>query len=402
MSIEIRHLKPDELEASRWLSKYAFGQWTDEEMKEDDYNWINPDHTLAAFVDGKMAAKVVTHPFRQMVRGVVKPMGGVAGVASYPEYRRQGLIRQLMHASFTEMRENGQLLTALYPFRESFYARFGYVTTNNNLTVKVETKSLAHYLPLMRENGDAWTYTRHRARDKKLEWLAQVWELGAVHHGFVFYTPEATPDALWKMIVKDQQLLYVKQKGNIAAAARFLSKGYMESGELSVREMYWDSPTARDHLFAYLATHADAAPFTWLPVPYGSNFHTWLNTPTVQLEAKISFVTLMGRVIDVAGALEGLPAPVDGRLVIEVADAQCDWNNGRYLLQSENGRLSATPTTQPAQDSMTIEGLSALVYGALPAAEAEYRRWITGLTTESRALLNAWFPQMILYNTNHF
>ena len=402
MNIEIRHLKPDELEASRWLGKYAFGMWTDDEMKPEDYEWVNPNHTLAAFVDGQLAAKVVTQPFEQVIRGVVKPMGGVAGVASYPEFRRRGLIRQLIHAFFVKMRADGQSISALYPFRENFYERYGYVTTNNNLSVKVETKSLAHHIPLMRQDNETWSYERKRARDYKLEWLAQVRKMGVIHHGFVFYTPESTPDGLWKRAAKDQHLLAVKQNGTLAAAARFLSKGYMDSGELTVREMYWQSPEARDRLLAYLASHADAVPVTWLPVPYGTNFHNWINTPTVQIEAKIGFVVLMGRVVDVVGALADLPVPVNRELVIEVGDKQCQWNNGRYLLRGENGRLSAIPTDRLADINMTIEGLSALIYGTLPAAEAEYRGWINGLTTDTRTLLDIWFPQMILFNTNHF
>lgn len=402
MSIEIRHPKIDELEAASWLGKYAFGFWSDEEMQPEDTEGINPNHTLAAFVDDQLAAKVSTYPFEQAIRGVIKPMGGVAGVASYPEFRRRGLVRQLMHAFFAKMRDDGLSISALYPFSERFYNRYGYVTTNNNLRVKIETKTLSHHLTLLKQDNAAWSYERKRACDHKLEWLAHVRSREAVYHGFVFYTPETMPDRVWKRASKDQHLLYVWHKGKLAAAARFHNKGFMDSGELTVKEMYWDSPEARDWLLAYLASHADGSPFTWLPVPYGTNFHRWMNTPTVEIGAKIGFVTLMGRVIDVVGALADLPAPVDGTLVIEVSDEQCAWNNGRYLLQSENGRLSATPTTQPTQVSMNIAALSALVYGALPVSEIEYRGWITNLTSETSALLNTWFPEMLLYNTNHF
>ncbi len=402
MSIEIRHPKADELEATKWLDKYAFGFWSDEEIKPEDLEGINPNHTFVAFVDGKMAAKVDTHPFEQVIRGVVKPMGGVAGVASYPEFRRRGLVGQLMHTFFAKMREDGLPISALYPFSERFYERYGYVTTNNNLSVKVETKTLTHHMALLKQDNNSWSYERKRARDHKLEWLAHVREWETMHHGFVFYTPETMPDRLWKRVSKNQHLLYVRQNGILIAAARLHNKGFMDSGELTVKEMYWRSPEARDRLLAYLASHADGSPFTWLPVPYGTNFHTWINTPTMQIEAKIGFVVLMGRVIEVVGALADLPAPIDGDLVIEVTDEQCAWNNGRYLLRGENGRLTATPATQSAQAGMNIRGLSALVYGALPVSEAAYRGWITGLNDGSHTLLNTWFPEVTLYNTNHF
>ncbi|KAA3661487.1 MAG: GNAT family N-acetyltransferase, partial [Chloroflexi bacterium] len=385
-----------------WLDKYAFGFWSDEEIKPEDTEGTNPNHSLVAFVDGQMAAKVDTHPFEQIIRGVVKSMAGVAGVASYPEFRRRGLVRQLMQAFFTKMRENKLSISALYPFSERFYERFGYVTTNNNLRVKVETKTLSHHMNLFKQDDELWSFERKRAKDHKLEWLINVREWDSMHHGFVFYTPETMPDRVWKRVSKDQHLLYVRQEGNLLAAARFHNKGFMDNGELTVKEMYWRSPEARDRLLAYLASHADGSPFTWLPVPYGVNFHSWINTPNMQIEAKVGFVVLMGRVVDVVGAVADLPAPADGDLVIDVSDAQCEWNNGRFLLHAKNGRLSATSTTQPAQCSMTIQGLSALVYGTLPVAELEYRGWIADLTNESRTLLDAWFPEMLLYNTNHF
>ncbi|KAA3664558.1 MAG: hypothetical protein DWQ04_05120, partial [Chloroflexi bacterium] len=68
MSIEIRHPKSDELEAAQWLDKYAFGFWSDEEIKPEDTEGTNPNHSLVAFVDGQMAAKVETHPFEQIIR----------------------------------------------------------------------------------------------------------------------------------------------------------------------------------------------------------------------------------------------------------------------------------------------------------------------------------------------
>ena len=85
-----------------------------------------------------------------------------------------------------------------------------------------------------------------------------------------------------------------------------------------------------------------------------------------------------------------------------VSDEHCEWNNGRFRLQAKNGRLSATPTSQAAQLNTNIQGLSALVYGALPAAEIAYRGWITDMSDAARVLLEAWFPEMTLYNTNHF
>ncbi|MCP5098544.1 MAG: hypothetical protein GY943_23590, partial [Chloroflexi bacterium] len=267
---------------------------------------------------------------------------------------------------------------------------FGYVTGNNHLTVKLQTQTFAHFLPKFKGNETEWSYSRHRARDEKEAWLTYVRAVATNQHGFVFHRP-TLPDSLWKMIAKDQHVLYVKQNGRILAGARFHIKGFMDSGEIKVREMYWQSLEARDRLFGYLAAHADAAPFTWLPLRYGTNFHVWSEQPTMQLKADINFVVMMGRVIDVVGTLADLPAPIAGELVIGVTDEQCAWNNGRYNVVAENGRLSTTPTDRSADLHLTIQALSALVYGALSADELVHRGWLTGASNEALNLLQVWF-----------
>ena len=75
MSIEIRHPHKDEIEEVRRMNQYAFGFWSDEALKPEETEQVNPSLTLAAFIDGKLAAKVATLPFEQNIRGVVKPMG---------------------------------------------------------------------------------------------------------------------------------------------------------------------------------------------------------------------------------------------------------------------------------------------------------------------------------------
>ncbi|MCP5094352.1 MAG: GNAT family N-acetyltransferase [Chloroflexi bacterium] len=401
MRVEFRKIKKSELEEGLFLDKYAFGSWTDDDPKPEDTDWIDLDEVLIASVDGKIAAKVLNLAFDQVVRGVIKPMGGISGVACYPEYRRRGLIRQLMLDSFADMRKKGQVVSTLYPFLENFYTRFGYVTGNNHLTVKLQTQTFAHFLPKFKGNETEWSYSRHRARDEKEAWLTYVRAVATNQHGFTFHKP-TLPDSLWKMIAKDQHVLYVKHNGRILAGARFHIKGFMDSGEIKVREMYWQSLEARDRLFGYLAAHADAAPFTWLPLRYGTNFHVWSEQPTMQLKADINFVVMMGRVIDVVGALIGLPAPMAGELVIDVTDEQCAWNNGRYKVVAANGRLSATTTDQSAHLHLTIQALSALIYGALSVNELVHRGWLTGASNEALNLLQVWFPETAVFNTNAF
>jgi predicted acetyltransferase len=401
MAIEFRKIKKNELQEALLLDKYAFGSWSDEDPKPEETDWMNPDEVMIAIVDGKMAAKVSNLTFNQVIRHVVKPMGGISSVASYPEYRRRGLIQQLLLASFEDMREKGQVVSALYPFRENFYVRYGYVTLNNHLTVKVQTQTFAHFLPAYKTNDPSWDLSRHRARDIKEAWLTYVRQVATRQHGLTLLDP-SFPETLWNRIAKDQHVLFVRHNGRIVAGTRFHIKGFMDSGEIKVREMYWQSLEARDRLFGFLAAHAEAAPFTWLPLRYGTNFHVWSEQPTEQLKADINFVVMMGRVIDAVGALTDLPASQTGTLVISVTDDQCVWNNGQFRLIAENGRLSAAPTDQSGILHLTVQALSALVYGALSVDELVHRGWLSGAIGQQMDLLRVWFPETAVFNTNIF
>src|SRR5690606_40607540 len=59
-------------------------------------------------------------PLEVWIGGRKLAMGGVAGVASWPDARRQGGVRRLLQHAFGRMRENGQSLSMLAPFSFAF------------------------------------------------------------------------------------------------------------------------------------------------------------------------------------------------------------------------------------------------------------------------------------------
>ncbi len=87
---------------------------------------------------------------RQNIRGTVLPMAGVAGVATHPLARRRGLVRTLLNQLLEEMRDDGTPVSVLYPFRTSFYARFGYVTLPQHRTAVFSPDGLAGLAPRRR------------------------------------------------------------------------------------------------------------------------------------------------------------------------------------------------------------------------------------------------------------
>ncbi len=85
-----------------------------------------PEWTLCAFDGVKMAASYATIPFTMRANGRAMAMGGVSIVGTLPEYRRQGLLRRITERAFTEMRERGQTVAALWASQAAIYQRYGY------------------------------------------------------------------------------------------------------------------------------------------------------------------------------------------------------------------------------------------------------------------------------------
>ncbi|MBN1660498.1 MAG: GNAT family N-acetyltransferase, partial [Anaerolineae bacterium] len=83
---------------------------------------------LAAFEGDQAVATIAGTVMTQNVRGAIYDASGVWGVATRPEARRKGYSRRLMASLLATNHEARLPLTCLYPFRESFYERLGYVT----------------------------------------------------------------------------------------------------------------------------------------------------------------------------------------------------------------------------------------------------------------------------------
>jgi predicted acetyltransferase len=77
--------------------------------------------------------------------------------------------------------------------------------------------------------------------------------------------------------------------------------------------------------------------------------------------------------IDLRAALEARTYEADGRVVLDVTDPFCPWNEGRWLLEVDGGRAACSPSDAAPDVSLPVSELAALYMGgrsALPMATA--------------------------------
>ena len=99
--------------------------------------------------DGTMMGHIVNNRFQCYFDGHVVECGGIGGVSALPEYRESGAIRAIFASLLPEARRNGEVLSTLFPFRHSFYRKFGYETTCYGTNYEIPTNAL----PRIRHDG---------------------------------------------------------------------------------------------------------------------------------------------------------------------------------------------------------------------------------------------------------
>ena len=105
----------------------------------------------AVFEDETPLSIAASTGMTQNIRGKLFPASGVWGVATSPTARRKGYCREVMGSLLNAERESGKVFTNLYPFRESFYERLGYVAFPLTKIARFTPDSLA---PLLKMDFD--------------------------------------------------------------------------------------------------------------------------------------------------------------------------------------------------------------------------------------------------------
>ena len=118
-----------------------------------------------AFFDGDEGVAIAACPLlTQNLRGKIFKMGGFADVSTHPKARRKGFVRQLMRYAYEQLREDGRVVSSLYPFRESFYQRLGYVTFPQSRQAIFNAADLHPLFKIELEGGGATRGSRRASR----------------------------------------------------------------------------------------------------------------------------------------------------------------------------------------------------------------------------------------------
>ncbi len=138
----VRGSKIQDKETHTRMTMYAFSAPERYKEKIDKKFEQYLDQFYSVEEDERVIARARFIPFEQNLRGVLKKMRGIASVASAPEKKRGGHIRKLVHCMLKEMNEENIPFSALYPFKDEFYAKFGYVSSQPNSRIQIKADTM--------------------------------------------------------------------------------------------------------------------------------------------------------------------------------------------------------------------------------------------------------------------
>lgn len=365
--IEVREVRGQEmLDIMYSIPAYSLNPtppMPDKEERQDILRRRKGASYFALFENGVPVACAASTLFIQNVRSALLPMGGIWGVATQPGSRRKGYQRQIFRELFRSIRDMGQSVSCLYPFRGSFYERLGYVTFPVPRKVSFDPvclQSIAKHetdadneLVLI---GDGFDIYR-----------AFLMKIQAEKHGMgLFNEVELLPNQK-----QSQWLLITRFENQVEGIMLYDLKGdYPTVYKLRATRFYYTTSRAKYSQLSWLASHIDQANNIEINLEPTEYPETWL----ADLRGKIEpvFFAPMGRVVDIAG-LRGLSVG-SGEITVKIIDPECPWNNGIWRFASEDGRLSVSEGGTPGC-TLTINGLSALIYGTHDPADFQFLGW---------------------------
>lgn len=351
----IRRLGKGDYEERMALSQFAFQFRIGEQDLEARRPKWRPEEDWGYFDEaGRMLSALTVIPFETWTHGRKLAMGGVAGVATWPDARRQGCVRQLLVHSLEAMKNDGRTVSMLHPFAFAFYRKFGWENT-------IERKKYTFATGQLPKREDVPGTVKRLAKPDYAV-LNGVYEAYASS-----FTGTLVRTADWweeKLFAKaGTWALYENERGE--------PEGYLfyevADRKLTVHDWACANERARVALWTYIANHDSMIDEATLIVPVNDPTTFLLADPRIKQEVVPYF---MSRIVDAEAFVPQVAwAPGAGEewATLRLSDAHAAWNEGTFRLSwsaDGQGKLERVPADAAGPlVTCDIQGLTAMLLG---------------------------------------
>jgi len=365
--LEVRVPAVHDLDAYVACIEAAFSIRVPPEERERLLSGLEAGHALAAFDSGELVGTLAGFPLEHTVPGpLLAPALAVREVAVLPTHRRRGVLSALMRRLLDDARGRGEALAVLFASEATIYGRFGFGPASWACRYVVDRRDARFARPLgdlapgsvrllrpgqAREAFPLVFDAVRRRRAGEVDRLAEWWDE-------VFEERRDEPGA-------QRFHACYEQDGQIDGYALYEvpePRGN-EGRELVVVELVTATPAAYAALWSYLLGVDLTVRLRTLARPVDEPLRWLLEDPRA-LRTSLCEDHTWVRLVDVPAALAARRYAAVGQLVLEVEDAVCPWNSGRFSVEvAADGCAEVRRTARPADLALDAAMLGATYLG---------------------------------------
>ncbi|MFT4931225.1 MAG: putative acetyltransferase [Natronomonas sp.] len=356
MALEYRNVPDDRREEFHDLLHYAFSL-------EDGHADYDPEEdsdevgVRRGLFDGDDLVVICRHYwFDARVRGSWVPAPGLSAVASPPEHRHEGYISRLLEESLAEYRERGSVLSVLWPFKYSFYRKYGWETCSRFSKITCEPG----HLEFLQEDAKG---EFRRATPDDWATLDEIYEAAADHDLAIDRS-----EAFWRHRVfegwrKDPFVYVWEDDGEPGGYVVYAVENDDDGKTFQVRDLAAVDETAFRNCLRFLYYHeSQVEKVSIRGLPDAQLLDRLPEQWAVDCEVSRG---PMARIVDIPAAVEALeyPKEIQGTVRMAVEDPLVEWNEGTFELSFADGRATCRRVEDDPAVTFPVATLSQLYVG---------------------------------------
>ena len=360
--LQMRALTTDDTAQYNALLRYAFQVtdselaslgWNQKEMERSKKPVLKKTESYGWFDGEKLASQISIYPMQVNIFGQMYKMGGVTGVATYPEYMNLGLMSSLIKTALNSMRENHQCVSMLVPYMIPYYRKKGWEIVTDKMTYTIKDTQLPKRREVsgmvervgidsedLRIVHNAFTRMRHGAlKRNELEWEEYWrWEADDVIVA-VYYNEAGDPKGY---------LVY-----------------YIANDVFRIKELVYINQEARHGLWNYVSAH-----FSMIDKVVGTNYTNepmafLLEDSEIQEEIEPN---VMARIVDFEAFIRKYPFDIisihdDLHFIIHDPVMECNCGDFSLRWDKQGNTIIERGGTRGERVECDIQTLTAMFYG---------------------------------------
>ncbi|MEV6111333.1 GNAT family N-acetyltransferase [Streptomyces sp. NPDC052109] len=375
------------------------------EERELDRSVTEFERSLAAWDGEEIVGTAGAFSFRMTVPGgTAVPAAGVTMVGVAATHRRRGVLTSMMRRQLDDVRALGEPVAVLTASEPAIYGRFGYAAATFRTAAEIDTSRVTLALP-------------PGVEDVRVRYAAPADALDACEAVYAALVPRR-PGMLarqpgWERAglldpeserggASALQCAVAERDGQVTGYVRFSTKiGWGESGHdgtVQLRDLAALDPVTEAALWRFL---------------FGIDLMTTLSVGSRPVDDAWRYLVsdirrcrprlrddAYVRLVDVGTALSARTYQVPVDVVLEVEDAFCPWNAGRWRLTGDPKGASCERTADAADLALSVRELGAAYLGGVTllslAAAGRVRELRPGALAEASVAFGSpvapWLP----------